>query len=950
MFNAGCRTPCSVVAIVGAMLSLTSMVSADSTIIRHLSFDDFQQGSFGDGGACIYVSRGGTIQLIPRWDINRDGHLDLLFNQDHNPLENVDAFIYWGTGTRSVYHSLFPAFWKELPAFKFVRAIDESRKHITFLPTFGGGPVKLVDLDRDGYLDIVFPNTIHNYFVEMEAYIYWGSRQGFSSRRRTELPTLFAEDLAVADFNRDGYQDLLFANFGNESGDRYGYKNHLASFLYWGAPDGFSVKRRSLIPSISAISCAVGDFDGNQWPDLAIVNNNKQHKSVYVYLGDKQGFSSERRLSVEGGDPGLVRAGDLTGDGRDELMISSRGKGTTLYYGKSHFQLEKAFSFPTHHANDVATADLNQDGYMDVVFAIGMSEVSEKGPGEETASESIAETESQIYWGSETGFDERRRLLLPTLSPRAVAASDLNRDGYPEVIFANEHDGQTYDVPSYVYWGSAKGFDASRRTHLQGFGPVGVAVADLENNGRPDIVLMNQHSGSRGEIPSVIFWGNPANRYTEANATLISAEHPYTSHIADLNDDGYPDVVFAGSRVTIHWGSAKGFERLSVIDINGMTVSVADFNRDGYLDLALSIAILDDREKTHVRIVWGSSRGFSVENSTKVSVKANGTHGLAKADLNRDGFLDLILGCGETPTKMSEIIWGGPDGFGRISSTLLKTNGVSIPAVADLDRNGWLDLIFPGAVDLETQNPHTKTLIYWGNDQGFSDDQRTELEAYSSIELGVADLNRDGYLDIVSGNYKAARTRRLPIFIYWGNAAHRYGNHSRTELPAESSCGIQLLDLNGDMFPEIIVHNHLKDGDHTYGAYIYWGSKQGYSIDRRDHLPTMGTHLAMCISPGNIYDRGPGCDYISPTVTVPAGASRMTFDWKGETPHNTAIRFEIRTAADESNLRKAVWSRIESRRPQKFIPSTRALQYRAILISPDGGSSPLLQEVTLTLE
>ena len=230
-------------------------------IIRHRGFDDFIKGSFDDGGARLYVSKSGAVELIPRWDLNNDGQLDLVMSQDHNPIENVDAFIYWGTPEG--YHSFFPPFWKELPAFKLIKMVDFSQQYMTLLPTFGGGPVKIVDLDRDGYPDIVFPNTIHNYYVDMQAYIYWGGPQGYSLRRRTELPTLFALDMAVADLNRDGYPDLVFANFGNETGDRWGYKNNLESYIYWGAPDGFSNQRRTSISTVSAVSCAVGDFNGD---------------------------------------------------------------------------------------------------------------------------------------------------------------------------------------------------------------------------------------------------------------------------------------------------------------------------------------------------------------------------------------------------------------------------------------------------------------------------------------------------------------------------------------------------------------------------------------------------------------------------------------------------------------------------------------------------------------
>lgn len=59
-------------------------------------------------------------------------------------------------------------------------------------------------------------------------------------------------------------------------------------------------------------------------------------------------------------------------------------------------------------------------------------------------------------------------------------------------------------------------------------------------------------------------------------------------------------------------------------------------------------------------------------------------------------------------------------------------NWVNVPAVADLDGNGWLDIVFPGRMDALTQSTHTRSLILWGGADGFSERNRTELEAFSA--------------------------------------------------------------------------------------------------------------------------------------------------------------------------------------------------------------------------
>ena len=254
---------------------------------------------------------------------------------------------------------------------------------------------------------------------------------------------------------------------------------------------------------------------------------------------------------------------------------------------------------------------------------------------------------------------------------------------------------------------------------------------------------------------------------------------------------------------------------------------------------------------------------------------------------------------------------------------------------------------------------------------------------------------------LVSSNYKVEHTRSLPVFIYWGSAGAGYENRRRTELPAESSCGIQLLDLNQDRYPEIVVNNHIKDGDHNFGSYLYqpvakvlpafdrpcipadcvatrshtpgmlphralsggrrnglgargtfttdcyWGGEEGYSIQRRTHLPTAGTHFAHGIAPGNIYDRGPEYDYLSRVLPIPAERRFLVPEWRGETPHNTAIRMQLRFGSDQQPSTGAAWRETGRGECHSLDENSTALQYRAVLVSPDGGNSPVLEGVSL---
>src|SRR5262249_30194697 len=156
----------------------------------------------------------------------------------------------------------------------------------------------------------------------------------------------------------------------------------------------------------------------------------------------------------------------------------------------------------------------------------------------------------------------------------------------------------------------------------------------------------------------------------------------------------------------------------------------------------------------------------------------------------------------------------------------------------------------------QAKSNNTHTRIFWGTAAGTpSSDGVVSLEAYQAVECSIADLNRDGYLDLVLSNYMSDSTRSLPVFIYWGSKGGHYSEANRTDLPAESSAGVQTVDLNRDGYPEIIVHNHLKNGDHAISSYIYWNSPQGFDKNRRTDLPTFGPHMSQMTDPGNQYTR-----------------------------------------------------------------------------------------------
>lgn len=930
-----------------------SKIDGEQKVWTTSSFLEFSDGTLSDGGVNTYVTAGGEVRLINLWDLNNDGFLDIVFPNTHDNNQQVELSIYWGVDGFGV-------------------------RRRTQLPSDGGVAQVIADLNGDGYPDLVVVNGYNGVKTNLNSYIYWGTHVGFESQRRTELPTFGALAAAAADLNSDGHLDLVFAN----SGRVYEGSGEHSSYIYWGSAGGFSSKNFLALPTAVASDVKVADLNRDGAPDIVFANegSGEDQGGAIIYWGSSNAtFSENRKAILPGIRSSAIAITDLNQDGFAEIILANRylpirsphkfdalarrgqkdrnivtevdtdveneAISSYIYWGsRNGYSALQRSDLPTVAASGVAAGDLNGDGYLDVVFCNGPRRAGHSAP--------TAGGGSYLYWGSHQGFEIRRRTILPTLNPTHCLVDDLNGDGHPDLVFSNENDARSFHTQSYVYWGSREEFGPSRRLDLPTVGAASVGVADFDRDGMKDLVFINRIDGAAGEaVPAYVYWGNEKGEYRSDQR--LSLPHPYGSPgeayaAADLNNDGWVDLYLGGAESAVYWGSPQSFapQRKTVVAPNmAFSSRIADFNRDGYLDLVLS----EFAKAGKTDLYWGGPMGFSPHN--RFTFVIDGVRRHTVADLNRDGYLDVVF---PTINNAAVIFWNSSAGFDNAKKTSLPGGLVISAEIADLNRDGYLDIILCNLRSADGK-PEGNTFVYWGSKEGYRESRRLVLPSVGNEDALVADLNRDGHLDLVLTSFHAGETRNHPSYIYW-SSAQGFDASRVTLLPTHSASGALAADFNHDSYPDILFVCHTLEGNHRNDSFLYWGGPQGYSPERRGLLPGLGSHFMTVADIGNIYDRNDRYAYISRAFDAGRNAHFESLDWEGQTPFATRLEFQVRTAATQEDLKKTVWLgpdgpdswyRERSSNLKGLPQDARWIQFKAILIGPDGANSPVLQSVSI---
>jgi outer membrane protein assembly factor BamB len=525
--------------------------------------------------------------------------------------------------------------------------------------------------------------------------------------------------IAVADFDLNGRPDLAVANFGSNT----------VSIRLGGSAGTFTGTLDVGVGN-NPISLDVGDFNSDGRPDLVVANQGSANLSILT--GNGNGTFTPATPVFLGSSPGAVVVTKLNGDSLPDLGVTLPGlssvrtlvgSGPATFTGGGDFYVGAS-------PQSLAQGDVTEDGKPDLLVGFGGSfnylavltslgnglmaiapSYSEAGPLAVATADFDRDGDLDLVFGDTSDLSFQRNAgngtfspggsisTLPSVQPRTLAVADFDRDGREDLAVGFLND------PVKAYRGNGAGSFAPFTGPIPAVTAAGLAVADFDKDGKADIVVAQKFTAQAQLLP-----GDGLGGFSVTPLVFNVLNNASDVAVGDFDGNGLVDFVVShdnSNKLAVFLNfygftppiQASDFVRVTPDPIGDLTfgvlhVAAGDFNRDGKLDL-----VVDDISGG-IEILRGNGAGQFV--STALGTYDAAVSSLAFADVNQDGFLDVVA---TVPSLNSVAVWTG-DGNNLARPTYYTSSAPggaadaqpTDVAVGDFDDDGSPDLAVANSV------------------------------------------------------------------------------------------------------------------------------------------------------------------------------------------------------------------------------------------------------------
>ncbi len=678
---------------------------------------------------------------------------------------------------------LFPVFLI-FPALGLLSQVFSSAKIINTMTD--PEVVKTADFNLDGYDDIVFA-TILSQKIVVRLFDAGAGDFGEEILLASNIPYVLS--LFPADIDGDGWMDVCGVSMtGNK--------------VFWFKNNGGSSFGSMLViddEANGASSVIATDLDGDGDTDVAVTTKNN-HQVQWYENTDGSGNFTQHIITAVNELPAVLTAADMDNDGDDDLFVGFLLTHKIVCFendGNGNFTPGQSLTNTVNNLSSLHAADLNNDGFTDILSA--------------------SRNDNKVAWyANENGSGSFSPGIVISdeidFAFEAIAC-DFNLDGNMDVLCSAAGSNEIL-----LFENQGNGiFNTSKSISNICIAPKGLSAGDFDNDGTPDIA-----AALSGQDPDVVVW------YENGQAHFVVHQINQNRSVRkavtyDVDGDGDEDVFYSDGSVVcwvenINNGESFGTENILYSQgANIFELAMHDIDNDDDKDFFIVDPLAD-------KLLWMKNNNGNFTAPVIIDSQGDGPFDIDFSDVDNDGDIDLLVGY---LNDNQVVIFENTNGQGNFSKHIITNTGLYSLCFTGIDNDGNDDIVYV-----------TYDQVYGMLNDGNGNFQAPfvlDAQHGYSISIMSADLNNDTYSDLFyTPDYQTSLMKNMQ------NNSYEY-----TSLDLCSSTdGFALADVDNGGGIDLFAASRV-------AGQVYYALNDG-NADNFTAMPYIPVEDVYCIHPTNI--------------------------------------------------------------------------------------------------